>query len=75
MANELDKGIVDIPCPGCGHKNRKTVRWLKSHKQFTCAGCGKVEIETSALGKGLRDADAEIAKLTKSFEKLGRIKL
>lgn len=69
MAGHLDSGRIDIPCPSCGHKHRKTIGWLKTHKQFTCAGCGKVEIQTSGFNKGMREVDAEIAKLTKSLNK------
>jgi hypothetical protein len=75
MAGELDSGRVDLACPGCGHKNRKTVRWLKTHNEFICAGCGKVAIETSSFKKGFREVDAEIDSLTKTLKKGFNLKL
>lgn len=75
MTNELDSGAFDIPCPECGHKNRKTVGWLKTHKQFVCAGCRKVTIKTGDFQKGMREVEAEFAKLKKSTDKTFRIKL
>lgn len=74
MAGELDRETIDIPCPECGHKNRKSVGWLKSHKQFTCAGCRKVTIETSNFGKEMRKVDTALSDLTKRLNKTFRIK-
>ena len=76
MAGQLDSGQIDIPCPGCGHKNTKTVGWLKTHNDLTCGGCGNViDIEASGFRKGMREIDAELAKLNKSLNKTFRIKL
>ena len=75
MAGKLDDGAFDIPCPECGHKNRKTLGWLKTHKQFTCAGCGNVTIETGSFREGMRKVDAAIGKLDKRLNKTFRIKL
>jgi ribosomal protein S27E len=75
MANYLDdSAVVDLTCPGCGHANGKTVGWLKTHDEFTCAGCGNVTIETTEIAKGLRDAEAEIARLSKGIDESGTIK-
>jgi ribosomal protein S27E len=73
MPSPLDSSAVDVPCPGCGHKNRKTVGWLKTHDQMTCGGCGKVvQLESSGFRKGMREVDASLKKLTDTFKKLGR---
>jgi hypothetical protein len=69
MVGQLDSGRVDLPCPECGYKNRKTVGWLKTHNQFVCAGCRKVTIDTRGFRQGMRKVDAELDKLTKRLSK------
>lgn len=39
MKGVLESKKIDIPCEKCGRKSPKTIGWLKTHKQFTCA-CG-----------------------------------
>ena len=40
MAAELDGATIEVPCPKCRYKSRKTVGWLKAHSELTCIGCG-----------------------------------
>ena len=73
MASILDGSPIDLPCPGCGHKNRKTVGWIKLHSRMTCAGCGRdVILDSSDFRRGMRNVDTQLDKLSKTFRKLGR---
>jgi ribosomal protein L37AE/L43A len=65
MAEFLDKTEIDITCPKCGRKTKKSIGWIKTNCQFRC-GCG----ESFAL-----EADqfkSEIAKVERSVKDLQR---
>jgi len=36
MPLSLDKEIVDIRCPRCGHVTQQTIGWIKTHDNFVC---------------------------------------
>lgn len=63
MTGIVDDQTLDLPCPKCGKKTKKTVRWVKANKQFTCS-CG------TAITLDADQFRAEIAKLEKAFAKL-----
>lgn len=66
----FDTASIDIPCPGCGHKTAQKFGWLKTHDQFTCAGCGNtVTVETEQFRSALKRVDKAIADLTRHFGK------
>jgi len=61
----FDDASIDIPCPNCGHKNPKTIRWIKSHNELVCAGCNRtIALEKESLMRGLQQVD----KSTKDFK-------
>lgn len=31
---------IDVPCPNCGTKTRKTLVWLRENDEFLCPKCG-----------------------------------
>jgi hypothetical protein len=30
---------IDVPCPNCGTKTRKTLAWLRDNNEFVCSNC------------------------------------
>ena len=64
MNGIVDDQTLELPCPHCGKKTAKTVRWVKANQQFTCA-CG------TAVTLDAEQFRAEIAKLDKAFASLG----
>lgn len=69
----FDKAEIGIPCPGCGHKNPKTVAWIKTHDEMVCRGCGEsVRIEADELIAGLKKADKAVADFRKSLRSFGK---
>lgn len=64
---------INIPCPGCGEKNPKTIAWIKTNDHFDCVGCGKsVRVESKDLLAGLKKVDDSVANLRKSMRKFGK---
>jgi len=60
MAERLfENASISLPCLGCGHKNKKTVGWLRDHTDLTCGVCGtKIKIDNaefrSELGRSTK---------------------
>jgi len=65
---------LDLPCENCGRKTRKTIGWIKTHKQFTC-GCGTVvRLDTDQFNREIRKVEAAFTNLERSFKGLGKRK-
>jgi ribosomal protein S27E len=66
MAERLfENASISVPCLGCGHKNKKTVGWLRDHTDLTCEGCGtKIKIDNadfrSELGRSPKTARTSV---------------
>lgn len=69
----FDDTRMDLPCPHCGKKTAKTVRWLKSHSQMTCPACGEgFRLDTSEFKRGLAAAEKKVADLRRQLSRLGK---
>jgi hypothetical protein len=64
-----DDLVIGIPCPGCGEKTAKTIRWLKANDHFICGCAAVVTVDSTKLAAGLEDAKRRIDALTKGFRK------
>ena len=54
--SRYDQYELPLTCPRCGHETKKTIGWMKRHRQFACQ-CGVI-------------FDSE--ELVRGFEKVGR---
>ncbi|WP_051052578.1 hypothetical protein [Bradyrhizobium liaoningense] len=71
----FDSQSIDIPCPGCGHKTKKTIAWIRAHHRYTCAGfgCGKdIVLERDKLLAGIDKASRSLDKFKRSLSRLGK---
>jgi hypothetical protein len=67
----FEKAEIPIPCD-CGRKTKKTVAWLKTHKDFTC-GCGRrIEVDASQFNREMKKVDKAIDDFKRSLRRLGR---
>jgi len=67
----FDTASIDIPCPACGKKTPQKLGWLKTHDNFTCAGCGHtVTVDAEQLRTGLKSVEKAVADFRR---KLGRL--
>jgi hypothetical protein len=68
----FDNQTISIPCPECGHKTRKSIRWIRAHDEFTCQ-CGVViRLERDKLLAGLEKAEGAIANLKRRLRNFGK---
>jgi transposase-like protein len=66
MAGYFDDATIDLPCPQCGKKTKKSIGWIKNHANFTCRGCKSV-IDLSS-----KQFQREIAKAERLLDNLGK---
>ncbi|AXQ93185.1 hypothetical protein D0Z66_04775 [Cereibacter sphaeroides] len=67
----FDKQSLDIPCPNCGKKTKKTVGWIKTHDSFTCSGCARdISLDKKDLVSGLKAAEKSMKGLFAGFGKI-----
>jgi hypothetical protein len=49
---------IDVACPQCDYKNRKTIGWLRDHTKLPCGGCGaEIALDHKQFHSGLDEAD------------------
>ncbi|WP_458760519.1 hypothetical protein ACSVBT_06925 [Afipia sp. TerB] len=68
MQNAIEKLLsnrsIGIPCPKCGEKTKKKIGWLKTHREFACAGCGAPVItDAKKLFGEISKADKTLGKM------------
>ncbi len=52
---------VDLSCPQCQRKVKKTIGWIKQNTQFVCAGCGSiVKLKKDQFIRELTKADKAV---------------
>ena len=64
----LDDETVPIPCPSCGRKTEKTVRWLMHNGQFACPCGAVIKLESGRFRQGVARADRAIENLKRSLK-------
>lgn len=66
----FDDQTIDIPCPNCGAKAKKSVAWIRRHDEITCAGCGAaITLKADELIRGLDEAQRA---LDRAMAQIGR---
>jgi len=66
----FDSAEIDIPCPQCGHKTKKTVGWIKTHHHHVC-GCGfRVDLDADELLAGLGQVGKTLDNLRRTVGKI-----
>jgi len=72
MTGILDNSEIDITCPKCSRITKKSVGWIKSNTQFTCA-CGTIiTLDTSQFRREISKIDSAITDLQKTIKKLNK---
>ena len=67
----FDQGKVEVPCPNCGHKSKKTVSRLELKPQFTCDNCGQ-GFDASGFNRSMKQVDKGIADLQRTIRQANR---
>jgi DNA-directed RNA polymerase subunit RPC12/RpoP len=56
--------VVELTCPGCGWKTKKSVRWLRNHTEVLCARCGR-SIENREADLAAKRAWSRLRRISK----------
>ena len=52
---------IDLSCPQCQTKIKKTIGWIKQSTQFTCTRCGSiVKLQKDQFIRELKKADKAV---------------
>ena len=66
----LNKNIsLDIPCPKCGAKVKKTLKELEENPTGKCPNGHEFKIDSTGLTKGLKDTENSIKQWGKDIER------
>lgn len=64
---------IDVPCPKCGTKIRRSIDFLTSHKGMDCPSCkATIRLDADELRRGIKDADSKLDELKRTLRKFGR---
>jgi transcription elongation factor Elf1 len=67
MAALFDGASLPVPCPHCGKKHKKTVRWLRTHKLLACS-CGEsFDIDAKQLLRAVEQANQSADQLRRKL--------
>jgi transposase-like protein len=68
--NLFDDGEVELPCPKCARKTKRTLGRLRREKKFKCAGCGSdVDVDTKELEQSMRSIGQSFDSLKRSLRR------
>jgi hypothetical protein len=72
MAGFLDDAEIEIPCSKCGHKTKKSIRWIKSNNEYFCTCGARINLNTSQFRRKIADTESALRKLRDSFNKFNK---
>ena len=64
----FDKQELTIPCPHCGREIKKSIGWLKRHRQFVCP-CGVTTFKADDLIRGVQQVDRRLDKFRRDIRR------
>ena len=69
MKGLVDGAEIEIPCTSCDRKTKKTIRWIKANKKFTCV-CGTVVgLDSAQIKSEVAKVERHVADLMKKLRK------
>lgn len=72
MPGFLDTTEIEIPCQNCSRKTKKSIGWIKSHNDFTCACGTHITIDASNFKSEIAKAERSFAELQKTLKNFGK---
>lgn len=72
MAELFEDAEIAIPCPKCGQKHKKSVRWIRANKELSCPCGAVVALEADELLEGIEQADEAIDKFGADIKAIGK---
>jgi hypothetical protein len=63
----FDSAEIEFPCEVCKRKIKKTIGWLKSHKEVICACGTKIILDAKQLVNATNRLEKQIAGIPKNI--------
>jgi hypothetical protein len=64
---------LSIECPKCGSKSKKSLRWIKTHDEFTCHCGAIVSLKSESLQNKVASAEKGLAELQEQLRKFSKL--
>lgn len=72
MTGLFDRGEVNITCPKCDHKYKKTIGWLKANDHILCV-CGvDIRFDKSKFTAPLQEVDKAFDDMKRKLRGFGK---
>ena len=69
----FDDGIIEVPCPKCSKKHKKTIGWLRSHREIACS-CGVgIVLDHAQFKRDLKGVDDAWGRVKDTLSKFNKI--
>ena len=66
-------GPMLLPCPACGHLEKKQIDWIRCNSSYRCIACGSnVEIDSKELLAPFAQLEVLIDELKRDIENIGK---
>ena len=73
MTGQLDKELIDVPCPHCSHKTAQPIGKLKLNPKLTCRVCHKdFAVNANELRAAINTIEKKLADLQRALGRLGK---
>jgi len=66
----FDTAEIEIKCPKCGTKAKKTIGWLKTHNSMVCRCGTTIQFDKSKFTGPLKKVEKSLDDLKRSFKRL-----
>lgn len=67
----LNKDVsIEIPCPKCGRKFKKTIRELEGNPIVKCPNGHEIQIKSEELFKGWQEVENSLQKFKNNIERM-----
>lgn len=72
MPGFLDNEQIEIPCKNCGRKSKKSIGWIKSHTEFSCACGTRIRLQASQFKSEIAKVERSLGDLERSLKNFGK---
>lgn len=65
MPGFLDAAEIPIPCEKCGRTTKKSIGWLKTHRELTCTCGTHIRLDADDLRRKVADMERSLKRAFK----------
>jgi len=64
----FDSEIIDLDCPGCGHKHSKTIGWIKTHSEIPCQCGATINLDKDQFVRDIDKVEKELDSIPREIK-------